>query len=66
MYSILLKQSEKTYSYICNDDGTIFNGNVSATQAKLKTLLETYPLGKLVVVRNTSVTSDFTIEDESE
>lgn len=63
MYSILLKQSEKTYSYICNDDGTIYSGNSEATKTKLKTLLETYPLGKLIVVRNTTITSDFTIED---
>ena len=63
MYSILIKNGEKSYTYLCNDDGTIFSGSNEAVTAKLSELMQTYPLGKLSVVHNTVITQNFIIED---
>ena len=63
MYSILIKMSDKRYSYHLNEDGTVFAGDSTATKAKLQELAHTYPLGSLVVVHNVTLTTDFTIED---
>ncbi len=63
MYSILIKQSEKNYTFLCNDDGSVFQGTMEATKEKVVELLDKYPLGKLTVVHNTTITTDFTIQD---
>lgn len=63
MYSILIKNGEKTYMYHTNTDGVIFKGDSDAVKAKVAELLETYPIGKIVVVHNVNLTAGFTIED---
>lgn len=63
MYSILIKNGEKSYSYCLNQDGTQFSGDEAAVKTKLTELLETYALGKLSVVHNVKLSADFTIED---
>ena len=63
MYSILIKMSDKRYSYHTNEDGTVFAGDEAACKAKLTELAQTYPLGSLVVVHNVNLTTDFEIED---
>lgn len=62
MYSILIK-GEKAYTYYTNSDGSVFAGDSSAVKAKVTELLDEYPLGKIVVVHNVTITADFTIED---
>ncbi len=63
MYSILIKNGEKSFFYHLNADGTVFSGNSEAAKAKVQELLETYPLGKIVVVHNVNITSGITLED---
>ena len=63
MYSILIKNGEKSYVYFTNTDGTVFAGDETAVQTKLSELLNDYPLGKIVVVHNVTVSADFTIQD---
>lgn len=63
MYSILIKNGEKSFIYYLNADGTVFSGDSEAAKAKVQELLETYPLGKIVVVHNVNMTADFTLED---
>lgn len=63
MYSILVKNSEKSYTYYLNPDGTVFSGDSEATITKFNELLETYSLGKLKIVHNVNLTADFVIED---
>lgn len=63
MYSILIKTGEKSYSYYANADGSIFKGDTETTKEKVKELLGTYPLGKLEVVHNVTLTAEFTLED---
>lgn len=63
MYSILIKNGEKSFIYYLNADGTVFSGDETAVKAKLQELLETYALGKLAVVHNVNLSADFTIED---
>ncbi len=63
MYSILIKNGEKSYVYYTNQDGSVFAGDSEAVKTKVAELLETYPLGKIAVVHNVTLTADFTIED---
>ena len=63
MYSIQIKNGEKSFIYATNTDGTVFAGNADAVKAKLKELLETNAIGKLSVVKNVRVTADFTLEE---
>ena len=63
MYSILIKNGEKKYSFCLNADGTKFSGDSETVKAKLIELLGTYPMGNLEVVHNVTVTSEFSIED---
>ena len=63
MYSILIKNGDKSYIYALNSDGTKFSGDSAAAKAKLVELAETYAIGKLSVVHNVTLTADFTIED---
>lgn len=57
MYSILIRNGDKSYIYHMNADGS------DATTAKVRELLATYPIGKLVVVHNVTMTSDVTLTD---
>jgi hypothetical protein len=63
MYSILIKGSSNTYSYATNADGNAFAGDAEATKAKVKELLDSYPLGKIAVVHNVTLTADLALED---
>lgn len=63
MYSILIKNGEKSYVYFTNADGTVFAGDTNAVKDKMAELLNDYPLGKIVIVHNVTVTADFTIQD---
>lgn len=65
MYSILIRNGEKSYIYATNTDGSVFAGDSDAAKARVSELLETYPAGKLVVVHNVTLTADFTLEDVS-
>lgn len=66
MYSILIKSSDKKYTYHLNADGTVFNGNAEAVQERIHKLINTYPINNLVVVHNVKLTPSFEIEDVSE
>ena len=63
MYSILIRNGDKSYIYHTNPDGQAFAGDSEATTAKVRELLATYPIGKLVVVHNVTMTSDVTLTD---
>lgn len=63
MYSILIRNGEKSYVYLTNDDGSVFKGDTEATKAKVKELMDTYPLGKIEVVHNVTLTADLALED---
>lgn len=63
MYSILIRNSEKSLSYVTNTDGSVFAGDSDAVKDKLLEIASTYPIGKIVVVHNVNLTTDFTIED---
>ncbi len=63
MYSILIRTGDKSYIYHMNADGSVFAGDSDATTEKVRELLATYPIGKLVVVHNVNVTSDVTLAD---
>ena len=63
MYSIQIKNGEKSYIYAINEDGTVFKGNSDAVKSKLKELVKEHALAKLSVVRNVTLTADFEIED---
>ncbi|MCR5621400.1 MAG: hypothetical protein K6G18_06045 [Treponema sp.] len=63
MYSILIRNGDKSYIYHMNADGSVFAGDSEATTAKVRELLATYPIGKLVVVHNVTMTSDVTLTD---
>ena len=63
MYSILIKNGDKSWIYNTNDDGSVFKGDSTATKARVQELMATYPLGKITVVHNVNLTSELTIED---
>ncbi|MBR6079904.1 MAG: hypothetical protein IKP60_07095 [Treponema sp.] len=63
MYSILVKVSNGNMAYHTNEDGSVFRGDEEAVKAKLAELSATYPLGKLVVVHNVTLTATFDIVD---
>lgn len=63
MYSILIRQGDKSFIYHMNADGSVFAGDSEAAVAKVRELLATYPIGKLVVVHNVTMTSDVTLTD---
>lgn len=66
MYSILILQGNKSYLYATNSDGSKFTGDLASAQAKVQSLMSTYPFGSLVVVHNTSMTSSVEIADVTE
>ena len=63
MYSILIKNGEKSYIYALNDDGSVFRGDSDAVRERLAGLAESHPLGRLSVVHNVTLGADFSIED---
>lgn len=63
MYSILIKNSDKKYSYHTNTDGSVFAGDNEATTARLAELINSYPISSLVVVHNVTLTPTLSIED---
>lgn len=66
MYSILIKQSNNSYLYATNTDGSVYSGNMAATQTKIQELMQKYPLGSLVVVHNATLTATIDIADVTE
>lgn len=64
MYSILIKNGTSTFIYAVDDTtGENFAGSLAETKTKFMELLEKYPISKLTVVHNTTVTNDMTIAD---
>lgn len=63
MYSILILQTNKSYLYATNSDGTRFAGDLTATQEKVRDLMEKFPIGSIVVVHNTTLTATIEIAD---
>lgn len=63
MYSILILQSNKSYLYATNTDGTRFVGDLTAAQTKVRELMDKYPIGSIVVVHNTELTATIEIAD---
>ena len=64
MYSILIKDGSKTFVYDMDaETGSPFAGTLEETKARYTVLLASYPSSKLVVVHNTTVTSELTIAD---
>ena len=63
MYSILIKgNSGDKLSYYLNTDGTIYTaGSLTLLQDKVAELLNTYPLEKIVPIKNCIVTNNVVI-----
>lgn len=66
MYSIFILQTNKSYLYATNTDGTRFAGDLTATQEKVRDLMDKYPIGSLVVVHNTTLSTTVEIVDVTE
>ena len=64
MYSILVKIGTDTFKYASDEvSGENFAGSLVETKEKFNELLQKYPISKLVIVHNTTVTSDLSIVD---
>mgnify|MGYP006334659163 CR=1 FL=1 len=64
MYSILIKKDSSAYTYAIDDvSGEVFSGTLAETKEKFSSLLQKYPISKLVIVHNTTVTTDLSIVD---
>ncbi len=64
MYSILIKNGTNTYIYATDEvSGDVFAGTLVETKEKFNALLQKYPISKLVIVHNTTVTADLSIVD---
>ncbi len=64
MYSILVNKGTNMFSYALDEtSGEPFAGNLADTKAKFNELLQKYPISKLIVVHNTTVTNDLNIVD---
>lgn len=64
MYSILVKVGTDTFKYASDKvSGENFAGSLVETKEKFNELLQKYPISKLVIVHNTTVTSDLSIVD---
>lgn len=64
MYSILIKNGTNTYIYATDETtGEAFAASLADTKTKFMELLEKYPISKLIIVHNTTVTNDMTIAD---
>ncbi len=65
MYSILIKNGDSAaYKFAIDDTtGEQFAGTLAETKEKFNELLQKYPISKLTVVHNTTVTTDLSIVD---
>lgn len=64
MYSILIKNGTNTFVYATDEvSGEVFAGTLAETKEKFNSLLQKYPISKLVIVHNTTVTTDLAIVD---
>lgn len=64
MYSILIKNGNNAYAYALDEvSGEAFTGTLAETKEKFNSLLQKYPISKLIVVHNTTVTSELSIVD---
>lgn len=64
MYSILIKNGTNTFVYATDEvSGEVFAGTLAETKEKFNSLLQKYPISKLVIVHNTTVTADLAIVD---
>ena len=64
MYSILIKNGNNTFIFASDETtGDVFAGSLAETKTKFTELLQKYPISKLTVVHNTTVTNDMTIVD---
>ena len=64
MYSILIKTGSNTYTYDADEETkVVFAGDLTETKERYLELLKEYPSSKLVIVHNTTVTDEITIED---
>ena len=64
MYSILIKNGTNAYIYATDETtGEPFAGSLADTKAKFNELLQKYPISKLVIVHNCTVTADLSIID---
>ena len=63
MYSILVKNAGKNYVFHLGQDGKTFTGDEQETLEEVQKLLESYPLGSIVVVHNVTLTADLSLAD---
>lgn len=64
MYSVLVKNGTNTFVYATDETtGEPFAGSLAEVKTFFNTLLQKYPISKLVVIHNTTVTPDLTIAD---
>lgn len=64
MYSILIKNGSTSYVYDTDaETGDVFAGTIEETKARYTELLKSFPSSQLVVVHNTTITSEYTITD---
>lgn len=64
MYSILIKNGTDIFKYATDEvSGEVFAGTLAETKEKFNLLLQKYPISKLVIVHNTTVTADLSIVD---
>lgn len=64
MYSILVKNGTNVFGYALDEaTGEPFAGTLAETKEKFNSLLQKYPISKLVIVHNTTVTADLSIVD---
>ncbi len=66
MYSILLVKNSNGYSYYLNKDNTVYKAEtIEAVQDKVKELVQTTPLNKIVVVKNCVIEPTMTVTEET-
>lgn len=64
MYSILIKNGVNTYVFATDEvSGETFAGSLAEVKEKFNALLQKYPISKLVIVHNCTVTADLSIVD---
>lgn len=64
MYSILIKNGNNTFIYATDETtGEAFAGSLADTKTKFNELLQKYPISKLTVVHNTTISADLSITD---
>lgn len=64
MYSILVNKGNNIFAYALDDTTEQpFAGSLAETKEKFNELLQKYPISKLTVVHNTTVTNELSIVD---